>query len=66
MDLKLILSIHAVLQYISKYTSKSESQSATFSDILDQILSKNQPEDSLLILIQKLLLYSISKQNIFI
>ncbi|PKC51007.1 hypothetical protein RhiirA1_313609, partial [Rhizophagus irregularis] len=33
-DLKPILTIHAALQYISKYASKAEPRSAAFSDIL--------------------------------
>ncbi len=33
-DLKLILSIYATLQYIAKYASKAEPRSATFSEIL--------------------------------
>ncbi len=63
-DLKLILSIHFVLQYILKYASKSELWSTTFSDILNQILSKNQPKDLFLILVQKLLLYNITEWDI--
>ena len=65
-DLKPILSIHAMLQYISKYVSKSEPQSAAFSDILNQILSESQPEDSSLTSVQKLLLHSVLEQDIFI
>src|SRR5437763_15609753 len=38
-NLKPILNIHAILQYISKYASKSELRSATFSEIFNQILS---------------------------
>ncbi|PKC54020.1 hypothetical protein RhiirA1_355369, partial [Rhizophagus irregularis] len=47
-DLKPILTIHAALQYISKYASKAEPRSAAFSDILIRILSESQPEDPLL------------------
>ncbi len=50
-----------MLQYISKYISKAKPWLAIFSDILNQILSKSWLEDSLLILIQKLLLYNITE-----
>ena len=63
-DLKPILSIHATLQYISKYASKAEPQSAAFLDILNQILSESQPEDSSLTSIQKLLIHSVSEWDI--
>jgi len=63
-DLKPILSIHAALQYISKYVSKSEPQSAAFSDILNRILSESQPEDPLLTPVQKLLLHSVTERDI--
>lgn len=64
MDLKLILSIHAALQYISKYASKAEPRSVAFSDILNQILNESQPEDPLLTSVQKLLLHSVAEWNI--
>ncbi len=63
-DLKLILSIYAALQYIFKYASKAELQSEAFSDILNQILDESQPEDMLLTLVQKLLLYSVAERDI--
>jgi len=47
-DLKPIISIHAALQYISKYASKAESRSAAFSEILDQILNNSKPDDPIL------------------
>ncbi len=55
-DLKLILSIHAALQYIAKYASKAEIRSTTFSEILNQILSDSEPDDPILTPVQKLLL----------
>ena len=63
-DLKPILSIHAALQYISKYASKAEPQSAAFSDILNRILDESQPEDSPLAPVQKLLLHSVAERDI--
>jgi hypothetical protein len=63
-DLKPILSIHAALQYIAKYASKSESRSAAFSEIFNQILSNSDPDDPSLTSIQKLLLNSISERDI--
>ncbi|EXX58670.1 uncharacterized protein LOC114530801 [Rhizophagus irregularis DAOM 181602=DAOM 197198] len=63
-DLKPILSIHAALQYISKYASKAEPRSAAFSDILNQILNESQPEDPLLTSVQKLLLHSVAEWDI--
>ena len=47
-DLKLILSIHTALQYISKYASKAEPQSLAFIDIFNQILNNSDHNDSLL------------------
>ena len=64
MDLKPILSIHAALQYILKYASKSEPQSAAFSDTLKRILDESHSEDPLLALVQKLLLSSVAERDI--
>ncbi|GBB88230.1 hypothetical protein RclHR1_14780007 [Rhizophagus clarus] len=63
-DLKPILSIHAALQYISKYASKAEPSSQAFSEIFEQILNNSNPDDSSLTLIQKLLLNSVSERDI--
>ncbi|PKC54023.1 hypothetical protein RhiirA1_355365, partial [Rhizophagus irregularis] len=63
-DLKPILTIHAALQYISKYASKAEPRSAAFSDILIRILSESQPEDPLLAPVQRLLLHSVAERDI--
>src|SRR3954468_15425128 len=63
-DLKPILSIHAALQYISKYASKAEPQSATFSEILNQILRDSKPNDPMLTPVQKLLLHSVAERDI--
>ncbi|PKC53999.1 hypothetical protein RhiirA1_355380, partial [Rhizophagus irregularis] len=63
-DLKLILSIHAALQYVAKYASKVEPRSSAFSDVLNRILSESQPEDTLLAPVQKLLLYSVAEWDI--
>ncbi len=52
------------LQYIIKYTSKSESRSAAFLEIFNQILNNSNPNNPLLTLIQKLLFNSILKQDI--
>ncbi|CAG8494863.1 20894_t:CDS:2, partial [Racocetra persica] len=45
-DLKLLLNIHAILQYVAKYASKSEPWSAIFSEILNHILHDSNPLDS--------------------
>ena len=58
-DLKPVLSIYAVLQYISKYASKVEPQSMAFSEIFSQILNDSNPNDPSLTSIQKLLLRSM-------
>ncbi|GBB88856.1 hypothetical protein RclHR1_15480005 [Rhizophagus clarus] len=58
------LSIHAALQYISKYASKAEPRSASFSEIFDQILNNSNPENPSLAPIQKLLFNSVSEQDI--
>jgi hypothetical protein len=61
-DLKPILSIHAALQYILKYASKAEPQSATFSEILNQILRDSKPND--LMLTRSRNYYSIVLQSV--
>ena len=63
-DLKPVLSIHAALQYISKYTSKAEPRSASFTEIFNQILNESNPNDLSLAPIQKLLLNSVSERDI--
>jgi len=63
-DLKPVLTIHAALQYISKYASKSEPRSMAFSDIFNQILNKSKPEEISLISIQKLLINSVTERDI--
>src|SRR4051812_32902524 len=63
-NLKPILSIHAALQYISKYASKAEPQSAAFSEILNQVLSNSKPDDPILTPVQKLLLHSVAERDI--
>ncbi|CAG8802972.1 2782_t:CDS:2, partial [Cetraspora pellucida] len=63
-DLKPVLSIHAALQYISKYTSKAEPRSTAFSDILNHILCNSRPEDSSLVAIQRLLLHNVAERDI--
>lgn len=60
-DLKPVLSIHAALQYISKYASKAEPRSMAFSDIFHRILNNSNPDDPSLTSIQKLLLSSVSE-----
>ncbi|GBB86546.1 hypothetical protein RclHR1_12970009 [Rhizophagus clarus] len=64
MDLKPILSIHAALQYISKYASKAEPSSQAFSEIFEQILNNSNSDDSSLTSIQKLLFNSVSERDI--
>ncbi len=59
-----MLSIHAALQYISKYASKAEPGSEAFSDILNRILNESQPEDPIITSVQKLLLHSVGEQDI--
>ena len=63
-DLKPILSIHAALQYISKYASKAEPRSTAFSEILNQILSESSLDDLILTSVQKLLLHSVAERDI--
>ena len=52
------------LQYISKYASKAEPQSAAFSEIFSQILDNSNPDDPSLTSIQKLLLKSVAERDI--
>src|SRR6266496_1715943 len=63
-DLKPVFSIHAVLQYISKYASKAEPSSNAFTDIFNQILNNSKSDDPSLTSIQKLLLTSIAERDI--
>jgi hypothetical protein len=63
-DIKPVLSIHAAIQYISKYASKAEPKSAAFTEIFNQILSNSNPEENSLGSIQKLLLNSIAERDI--
>src|SRR6266498_5049237 len=63
-DLKPVLSIHAALQYISKYASKAEPRSIAFLEIFDQILKNSNPNDPSLTSIQKLLLNSVAERDI--
>ena len=63
-DLKPVLSIHAALQYISKYASKAEPRSMAFSEIFSKILNDSNPDDPSLTSIQKLLLNSIAERDI--
>jgi len=63
-DLKPVLSIHAALQYISKYASKAEPSSNAFTDIFNQILNNSKSNDPSLTSIQKLLLSSIAERDI--
>src|SRR6266540_3635262 len=43
-DLKPVLSIHAALQYVSKYASKLEPRSEAFSEILNRILCNSKSD----------------------
>ncbi|RIB10016.1 hypothetical protein C2G38_2207276 [Gigaspora rosea] len=52
------------LQYISKYASKVEPCSATFSEILNQIISNSRSDGSVLPVAQKLLIHSIAECGI--
>jgi len=63
-DLKPVLTIHAALQYISKYASKAEPRSMAFTDIFNQILNVSDPNDPSLTSIQKLLLSSVAERDI--
>ena len=63
-DVKPVLSIHAALQYISKYASKAEPKSAAFTEIFNQILNNSRPDENPLTSVQKLLLNSIAERDI--
>ncbi|CAG8693782.1 19014_t:CDS:1 [Cetraspora pellucida] len=63
-DLKPILNIHAALQYVAKYASKSEPCSATFLEILNSILHNSNSSDSSLSAFQRLLLYTVAERDI--
>src|SRR5206468_8694118 len=55
-DLKPVLTIHAALQYISKYASKAEPKSVAFTEIFNQILNQSNQDENSLASIPKLLL----------
>jgi ATP-dependent DNA helicase PIF1 len=63
-DIQPVLSLHAALQYVSKYASKAEPKSVAFTEIFNQILSKSNSDESSLTSIQKLLLNSIAERDI--
>jgi hypothetical protein len=61
-DLKPVLNIHAALQYVAKYATKSEPRSS-FSEILNKILSESDPSGSSLPSFQRLLLHTVSERG---
>lgn len=65
-DKKPILSIHAAIQYVAKYASKSEPRSAAFSDVLNAALKAINPEEpnASLKSFQKLLLHTVAERDI--
>lgn len=63
-DLKPVISIHAALQYISKYASKAEPRSIAFTEMFNQILNNSKQDGSSLTSIQKLLLNSVAERDI--
>src|SRR2546429_5018376 len=63
-DLKPILDMDVALRYISKYASKSEPRSDSFTDILSRILSASDPSDTSLRAIQGLLLHTVAERDI--
>ncbi|PKC53106.1 hypothetical protein RhiirA1_479998, partial [Rhizophagus irregularis] len=63
-DLKPVLNIHATLQYIAKYATKSEPCSS-FSEILNKILSESDPSGSSFPSFQCLLLHTVSEHDYF-
>src|ERR1043166_5079890 len=56
--------MNTALQYISKYASKSEMRSSAFSEILSNILSKSNSDDSALTVVQGLLLQTVAERDI--
>jgi ATP-dependent DNA helicase PIF1 len=63
-DLKPVLTMNVALRYVSKYASKSEPRSASFSEILSTILRNSDPSDSSLKAIQGLLLHTVAERDI--
>ncbi|EXX67050.1 hypothetical protein RirG_117960 [Rhizophagus irregularis DAOM 197198w] len=61
-DLKPVLNIHAALQYVAKYATKSELHSS-FSEILNKILFESDSSGSSLPSFQRLLLHTVLKHN---
>ena len=62
-DKKPVLTIHAALQYIAKYASKSEPRSAAFSDIFGGILRDAGDDDTGLKSFQRLLLHTVAERD---
>ena len=62
-DLKPILTQHAALQYVSKYVSKAEPRSLAFSEVLDQALCNDNPDNPGIKVFQKLLIHTMGERD---
>lgn len=62
-DFSAITSKDAVMRYISKYASKGEYASAAYSDVLRQVVSRNQPDSPAATVVRQLLVSSVAERN---
>ncbi|XP_059073258.1 uncharacterized protein LOC131874057 [Cryptomeria japonica] len=64
MDCQLVMSRKVVLQYISKYASKSEKRSKSYTEILEIIVNASESEDTILSTYQKFMMRIIENCDI--
>lgn len=64
-DISPIVDLHAVSNYVAKYASKCEPRSATYADILHQIIGNSSATtDFATKAIQKLSMKSVSERDV--
>ena len=63
-DFQPVLSRHAVLSYISKYSSKAENKSESYHDILTRIAHASPAEEGILLPIWKLFFETVADRDI--
>ncbi|XP_057835431.2 uncharacterized protein LOC131045798 [Cryptomeria japonica] len=63
-DCQLVCSKKAVLQYISKYASKTKHKSESYTDMLKRIVGSTNSDDTILLVIQRLLMGIVADRDI--
>jgi ATP-dependent DNA helicase PIF1 len=64
MDFRPVLSPHAAISYISKYVSKTETQSKTYKDILQTVVGNSDPNIRVAVVYQKVLSRLVGERDI--